>query len=74
MCKHTFGEQDTAVMDGECPICLSEELAALRLQLAEARKLLEVFAEQAELIAHVACDDECEYQQAAEYIKRYPAT
>jgi len=54
-----------------CGKCLVEDAAALREQLAEARELLAIFAEQADLIAHVTCDDDCEYQQAKAYLAKY---
>jgi hypothetical protein len=49
----------------------AQELANKDAALAEARELLAMFAEQAELISHLACDDTCEYKQAAEWIKKY---
>jgi hypothetical protein len=50
------------------------ERKVLITQLATARQLLEIFAEQAELTSHIACDDECEYKQAATWLKENPVT
>jgi len=57
---------------GNHVIC--EDNAKLKKQLAEARALLAIFAEQSELLAHTACGDECEYQQAAQWLKDNPET
>jgi hypothetical protein len=62
-----------AITDRDYANKAAQELADKDAALAEARELLAVFAEQAELIAHLTCDDSCEYQQAAAWIKKYGA-
>lgn len=39
-CQHTEADQDTAIVDGLCPLCLAEENAALKTALVALREWL----------------------------------
>lgn len=44
ICKHDEVEKDVALVDGYCPLCLIDDIAALTTRLKEAEAIIKPFA------------------------------
>jgi hypothetical protein len=58
VCTHSMADQDTAIFDGKCPLCLADENARLKFIISSGEKVVSGAAAQAEARLHAEVEAE----------------